>query len=1232
MTLQIRVKGRWLDAVVDCGAFRNYIDPRVVNDLKLPWKEKKDPYPVINTAGDKFSYNNGYVLHEIDHLKTNVCGRNTGITYDVVPILRHDVILGHPWLKRYNPSIDWPAGQIEALRGDGDSDWENDSDDTRSQTSTDTDSGEVRQRQQTPSKPQWQKKQQGKKKAREIRRVIGRIMRQLEDLNDMLEKQPDKANDKLRNIPPQYRIYEKLFREELETGLPEHSEWDLTIEFIDGTKPGFSKLYSLNEAQLGTLKEYLEEMLKKGYIRASKSPSAYPVMFVPKKNGKLRLVVDYRKLNDITVKDRTPLPLINELKDRLHGMKVFTALDLKGAYNLIRIAKGEEWKTAFRTKFGLFEYLVMPFGLTNAPAAFQRMINSVLREHLDVFVVCYLDDILIFSKNEEEHTEHVHKVLQLLQDAKLLVEPEKSHFHQKEVEFLGHIISHNEIRMDPKKIAAVRDWKRPTNLKEVQAFLGFANYYRKFLRNFGKTAASLTELTKKGVDFRWTPERQQAFDKIKNLILSEPVLAMFDPEREIELETDASDFALGAQIGQRDEQGKLHPIAFYSHKLHGPEERYPIYDKEFLAIVNAFKEFRHYLMGSKHKIKVYTDHKNISHFATTQELNGRQLRYAEYLSEFDYVIIHRKGSENGRADAISRRPDLEEAKIQHTGQLFRQTPEGHLEQLQTITLGRIRKGTYQHPKVNKEEAETTYDHIVHEEAWEKHLDDIMEFGEYFGPQGEEGPDYQKCIRIHGGRLPLPNDMREDVIKDYKEANPGLGTQELYELMTRTYCPCTIKEEQLQQSEEAGQPDILKYHEHPLHGHEGVAKTQQRLRRYGIIVTRKEVERALKTCDICAKTKARRHKPYGLLQPIPVAGRPWESITMDFITKLPISQEPATGNLYDSILVVMDTFSKMACYIPYKEATTAEEFAYLFYKHIVSTHGIPRKILSDRGPPFASKFWQALTGLLGWNHRLTTAFRPSVDGQTERQNQELEQYLRCYVNHEQNNWVEKLPAAQLAYNTSYHSSIKTTPMFANHGFTTDTYEEARKGPLNVKAMLKADDLRSLHKEMQEELKHVQYRMKQYYDKKRIEGPTFEEGEMVLLSTKNLTTNRPSKKLDYKFIGPFPVKKKISESNYELDLPREIRVHPVFHVSLLETTQGNVMVRAGQDKLEVESPEEYEPEKIIKHRVRDNKNWYLIKWKNYPNSENTWEPIEHLAKSQRLLKNYHQQTRRARAPPN
>jgi hypothetical protein len=466
----------------------------------------------------------------------------------------------------------------------------------------------------------------------------------------------------MRSVPTEYWRYDKLFEERTgEDALPEHTRWDHEIPLEPGTQPRFHKVYPLNELQRRELKEYVQKALRKGHIRPSTSPAGHPILFVPKKNGELRMCVDYRSLNDITIKNRYPLPLITEIRDKLYGAQWFTALDLTGAYNLIRIKEGEEWKTAFRTQEGHFEYLVMPFGLTNAPATFQSMINHVLREFLDQFVMVYLDDILIFSRTLEEHKEHVHQVLQRLQDAKLLVEPKKSKFHTQQVEYLGLTIEPGRVRMQDSKIEAVKDWPRPQNVKDVRGFLGFTNYYRRFIKNYSKIASPLTDLTKgKGSDIQWNDKTEQAFQRIKEAILEEPILAMPDPDREFEVETDASDFAIGGQLGQRDSEGRLHPIAFFSKKLNGPELNYQIHDKELMAIIEAFKEWKPHLSGTTHQVKVYTDHKNLTYFTTTKELNKRQTRWAEFLSEFNFRIIYRKGSENGRADALSRRTDHEQ--------------------------------------------------------------------------------------------------------------------------------------------------------------------------------------------------------------------------------------------------------------------------------------------------------------------------------------------------------------------------------------------------------------------------------------------------------------------------------------------------------------------------------------------------------------------------------------------
>ncbi|EXV01030.1 reverse transcriptase domain protein [Metarhizium robertsii] len=1195
MVLDAEVMGHRVRILVDSGAMGNYISPRVVNRYQLPWKHKEAPYELTDIEGKLFAYNDGIINQETDHLEVQIQGHSEVIQLDVMDVSEHDLVLGYPWLWESNPLINWRTGQLKWNETSGQQNQQNSEERTKFRHNlAHEQSSEEKEPSSKLSKDQRQQTSgrkvvktigstvttstalqtgirttiSNKKTKAKIRKVIATLRKDLANTNKKLEEEKKNKNDnndkspitkeeRLKNIPKEYRKYEKLFAEELETGLPEHSQWDHQIELINGKSTTFHKIYNLNAKELEALREYIDEMLAKGYIRASTSEAGYPVMFVPKKNGKLRLVVDYRRLNDITMKDRTPLPLISELRDRLHGMNWFTAVDLKGAYNLIRIKEGHEWMTAFRTKLGLFEYLVMPMGLTNAPATFQRMINSVLREYLDNFVVVYLDDILIFSKTLEDHKEHVHTILKTLQDAKLLVEPAKCKFHTQEVDFLGHTIRPNEIRMEKSKIEAVRNWPTPKNVKDIQSFRGFANYYRRFIKSYGEIAAPLDELTKKDKQWNWNDEAQCAFDKIKELITSEPVLRTFDPEKETELETDASDFALGAQVGQRDDDGKLHPIAFYSKKLHGAELNYPIYDKEFLAIINAFKEFRHYLMGSKHKVKVYTDHKNISHFATTQQLNGRQIRWAEYLSEFDYEIIHRKGSENGRADALSRRSDYDTGVPTATGQLLELNKDGNFQQRQLNAILKVQDEDPVYKKIQQ---------------WAKKK-------VRYADTPEECLTEPGTIPKYHGKTWIPPELQEECIKEM--------------------------------------------HEHPVYGHQGIRKTLDKIRRqYDFSGIKKMVEKVVNECIQCGKSKASRHKPYGELQPLPVPTRPWESIAFDHITKLPMSKEPMTNVEYDSIFVVTDRLTKYGYFLPYREASNAEELAYVFLRTIASNHGLPEEIISDRGSTFTSKFWQALMAQLGTNHKLSTAYHPQTDGQTERLNQTLEQYLRCYINYQQDDWVKWLPTAQLAYNSSISESTKQTPAYANYGFDPEVFRTQREGPQAERAMLQADELKKLHEEMRRELEFVRNRMAQYHNRKRLKGPIFGEGDMVYLLRRNIKTTRPSDKLDYKKLGPFAIKKRISTNNYELSLPKTMRNHPIVHISLLEKAPNNA---PAEKDIEVLDDGEYEVEQILDVRTKNKTRQYLIKWKDYGHEENTWEPMKHLRKCQHLLRQFHQKAR-------
>ena len=461
----------------------------------------------------------------------------------------------------------------------------------------------------------------------------------------------------LERLPEYLHDLGSVFSEEESNKLPDHSNYDHEIKLMPDTQPPYGALYPMNERELAALKEYLTVNEAAGKIRRSKSAAGAPVIFVPKPNGKMRLCVDYRGLNKVTVKDRYPLPLMSELMEKLAGAKVFTKLDLKNGYNLIRMKEGEEWKTAFRTRYGLYEYLVMPFGLCNAPASFQAMMNEILSDLLDVGVIVYIDDILIYSKTEEEHKKLVRTVVERLKNHGLCGSIDKSCFHVAEVEFLGFIVGIEGIKMNQKKIEEILNWQSPASTKHVQQFLGFANFYRRFILNYSTVCKPLTELTKKEVPFLWSPECEQAFQELKRRFTSGPILVHFHSDLKTIVETDASDFALGCVLSQIQEDNSTRPVAFHSRKFKPAELNYDVHDKEMLAIVVAFREWEHMLKSVKDQIVVWTDHKNLEYFNSTKILSRRQARWSEHMAEFNYKISYRPGDKNTKADVLSRRWD-----------------------------------------------------------------------------------------------------------------------------------------------------------------------------------------------------------------------------------------------------------------------------------------------------------------------------------------------------------------------------------------------------------------------------------------------------------------------------------------------------------------------------------------------------------------------------------------------
>ncbi|CAI7880692.1 unnamed protein product [Closterium sp. NIES-53] len=433
------------------------------------------------------------------------------------------------------------------------------------------------------------------------------------DFQKLLAAVPSELQELLKRFPG-------IFPDDLPEGLPPQRAHDHRIELEPGAQPTVQRQFRLTQPELDELRKELDYLLEKKFIRPSSSPFAAPILFTPKKDGGFRMCIDYRALNRVTVKSRYPIPRADELIDQLRTARVFSKIDLRGGYHQIRVEPSDCAKTAFRTRYGSFQYTVMPFGLTNAPATFQMTMNEAFRPLLDKCVIIYLDDILVYSRDKQQHLADLEAVFTVLDKHRLLTKDSKCEFFQDRLEFLGHVISEAGVEIDSKKLDTVKAWHPPTNITELQCFLGFFNYVCRFVPNIARLTAPLTDLLRKGVTFTWGEKEHAAFSTLKNVLCSPPVLRIADPHRPFEVVTDASDIAIGAVLLQ-DFGNKLQPIAYESQKLHPPEKNYLIHDREMLEIVHAFKVWRCNLTGAD--VTVRTDHKSLQYLRAQPHLNPR---------------------------------------------------------------------------------------------------------------------------------------------------------------------------------------------------------------------------------------------------------------------------------------------------------------------------------------------------------------------------------------------------------------------------------------------------------------------------------------------------------------------------------------------------------------------------------------------------------------------------------
>ncbi|KAK8947266.1 hypothetical protein KSP39_PZI006860 [Platanthera zijinensis] len=861
-------------------------------------------------------------------------------------------------------------------------------------------------------------------------------------------------------LPPALRSlleeFVDVYPDELPSGLPPMRDIQHAIDFVPGSSLPNLPHYRLNPSAHSELQNQISDLLSKGFIRHSMSPCAVPALLAPKKDGSWRMCVDSRAINKISVKYRFPIPRLDDLLDMLAGASIFSKLNLRSGYHQIRIREGDEWKTAFKSKEGLYEWLVMPFGLSNAPSTFSRMMTHVFQPYMGKFIVVYFDDILIFSTSTSDHEAHLRVILTTLRSEKLFVNIKKCTFHVTSVEFLGYIVSSQGIHVDPKKVEAIKEWPEPANIRDVRSFHGLATFYRRFIKDFSSIMAPITECMKKG-EFVWTKSAAKAFQLIKARMSEAPLLRLPDFAKVFELSCDASGVGIGGVLSQEG-----HPVGYFSEKLAGPKLNYSNYDREFYAVIRCLQHWRHYLLPTE--FVLLSDHEALRFINSQSKVSPRHAKWVSYLQEYTFIIKHLKGTLNRVADALSRVTLL-------------------LSTLEVKVVG--------------------FDRIKDEYA---HCPDFRDI--YFATQ-ENQPTTISAFYIRDGylfyhsRLCIPRSSLRHFI-------------------------------------------VWELHGGGLGGHFGRDKTialvEDKFYWPGLKTI---VSKVVGSCRACQLAKGNKTNT-GLCTPLPIPSTPWEDVSMDFILGLPI-----TFRRHDSILVVVDRFSKMAYFIACSKTNDASHVAQLYFKEVVGHRGVPKSIVTDRDVKFTSYFWKTLWRIMGTKLLFSSAYHPQTDGQTEVVNRSLGSLLRCLVGDHKGTWDLILPHAQLAYNNSKNRSTGLSPNEIVHGYKAPVPLDLIPLPPSYKSSQFAQDFAShihdLHKHINETLstKYASYQANANAHK-RVSHLKVGDLVMVRLIPERLPTGT-LKKLADRRAGPFRLIKKLGDNAFLLELPPDWGISPVFNVS-------------------------------------------------------------------------------------
>ncbi|MGI9484275.1 MAG: reverse transcriptase domain-containing protein [Geminicoccaceae bacterium] len=861
----------------------------------------------------------------------------------------------------------------------------------------------------------------------------------------------------------------------------------------------------------GVLREELDSLLRGGIIEASDSPWAAPCLYVPKKDGTWRLCVDFRKLNEVVRPCVYPLPRIEDIFDTLEGHKYFTAIDLAKGFWQICLDEQSKHKAAFTTIYGQYQYRRLPFGLATSPGAFQKVMNTVLAGLNWVQCMVYLDDILVFSPTFDEQLSALDKVFSRLAEANLKIKLSKCEWARTELNYLGHVINSMGKAPDPRKAEAIKLLSAPNCVKDIESFLGKVGYYHKFIKDFSKLAYPLNRLKRKGVQWRWGPEEQEAFEQLRDQLCEAPVLRHPDFTRKMILQTDASGYGLGVVLTQIFDDGEQ-PIAYASRTLEDRETRHAIVEKEALAIAWGIHHFRHYLIGRE--FLVLTDHRPLESLSKIKDQNTRLQKISLKLQGYRYKIQYRPGKKNQNADLLSRYPIVPIPSKQEKPvppQVLSMWADlipilqnqGSVAALQTHPL-EPRPPIYppgQTPPCRLSGTTMPEQALAAMGTWD-HLHQYQAEDQYFGPIKEY---------LEEGTLPPQVNQRKRV--QQAAAQFALDDGVLWKATDGKLQVCIPPP--LQHSV------IYQYHATPQAAHLGLKKTYAKIiARYYWPGMYEQIATYVKSCPICKQTKPPSVGPKESLGHRSVPTEVWQTVHIDLWT--PGGTSPTTrGNT--CVLAVVDELSKfvVARVLP---AHTRQIIIDALVNDIFAQFGLPHKIVSDRGPEFTSQLFVTVFDTAGVTRELTAPGNPKANGQVERFFRPLRTMLSSLSIYDPKDWDLYVSHAIFAYNSSFHRSAKNTPFFLMYGRDPDmdshTGIAAYPIPDGVEPEHRVRRWRVARKVAIQAIEISKRENEDYYDR-NIRPQYFALGDVVLLARPPPTRTALPRKLLPPFVGPYRI---------------------------------------------------------------------------------------------------------------